>query len=96
MHVLHTCDNPSCVCPQHLFLGTNLDNIADKVAKGRQRGGGGGLRGEKHGQAKLTERDVIAIRASVGATLQEIADLYGISNQQVSRIRARKKWAHVA
>jgi hypothetical protein len=88
-HVLHRCDNPSCVNPDHLFLGTNADNIADKVAKGRQHGGGA------HGRGRLTKADVIAIRASVGVPQHALGKQYGVCRALISYIRAGKLWAHV-
>jgi hypothetical protein len=91
LHVCHKCDTPSCVNPDHLFLGTAADNMADKCAKGR----GNFRRGMTSGRAKLTDADVVAIRAD--RRLQaEIAEAYGVSNPIISRIKSRKIWAHVA
>lgn len=58
MHVRHSCDNPPCVNPTHLTLGTIQQNLLDMAEKGRQ------AKGEQHGMAKLTEADVRAMRAS--------------------------------
>lgn len=89
--VLHRCDVPACVNPDHLWLGTNADNMADCVAKGRQ------ARGERHGRSKLTEADVRAIRAAVarGEFHGRIAARFGVGNQLVSRIATGRSWAHV-
>jgi len=86
-HVCHRCDNPPCVTPEHLFLGTNADNIRDKVAKGRQRGPG---RGEQHHNAKISDADAEAIRASTKLQ-KELAVEYGISQSMVSRIRCGER-----
>jgi hypothetical protein len=88
--VLHECDNRVCVRPDHLFLGSNADNIRDKVKKGRQSR----TRGEAQGNAKLTSADVYAIRSDP-RTQCEIAADYGVGQAQVSRIKRRKKWAHL-
>lgn len=96
MCVLHTCDNPPCVNPAHLRLGTKADNTADMVAKGRHRYVP--HRGEDHPQARLTAPTVRAIRASYaagGRTLQSLADEYGISLTHSSAIVRRKVWAHL-
>lgn len=93
MCVLHKCDTPSCVCPAHLWIGTHQENMADKVAKGRQ------ARGETAGMAKLTEADVIAIRVlwdSGELTQREIADMFEISQPAVSQIVNATRWAHLA
>ena len=92
--VLHRCDNRNCVRPDHLFLGTNQENIADKMAKGRHRA----LRGMERNQAKLRDADVRWIRllASEGAISQrEIAEAFGVSQMAVSNIKLRKSWRHV-
>jgi hypothetical protein len=60
MHVLHKCDNPRCIEPSHLFIGTNNDNVKDKVLKGRQQR----LYGERNGRAVLTNDDVCEIMES--------------------------------
>ena len=92
LYVLHKCDNPPCVNPDHLFLGTHTDNMRDMVEKGRARGGS--LPGESNGQAKLTEADVLAIRADK-RTQQAIADEYGVSRRAIGYIKNRKTWTHI-
>jgi len=94
IEVCHTCDNPICVRPEHLFLGTHADNAADMVAKGR--GVSPRLSGESNPSAKLTEKQVQNIRASYifgQVTQRDIAEQFGISQQQVSNIVNGKKWA---
>lgn len=90
MCVCHHCDNPSCINPAHLFLGTQVDNVADRDAKGRQAK----LKGENNGRAKLTDADVLAIRDS-GLSQNEIAAEYGVSQTVVSNIKIRKSWKHI-
>jgi hypothetical protein len=90
--VCHRCDNSLCVNPDHLFLGTDADNSADKVAKGRQ------ARGVTQGQAKLTEEDVHAIRAryALGDISQrDLAAIFGVSQTLVRLIVNRKIWTHI-
>lgn len=87
-NVLHRCDTPTCVNPDHLFLGTHADNVADKVAKGRQ------LRGSAVGGSKLNEAEVAAIRAS-SVGVNETARRMGLSPMTISLIRSRKTWKHV-
>ena len=92
MHVCHKCDNPICVNPNHLFLGTRADNARDMWAKGRARPGVS--RGEAHGCATLTEAQVLEIRESTehGPTL---ALKYGVTRTTISEIRRRKTWTHI-
>lgn len=90
--VLHECDNPSCVHPFHVYLGTNLDNVRDKVSRGRQFLNNRALRGEEQGSSKLTRRQVLAIRSS-RKTLQKISEQFGVSKGQACRIRLRKQWS---
>lgn len=95
--VCHTCDNPSCVRPDHLFLGTDKDNAEDRDAKGRQRNGAsyGKCIGEGHGRAKLTQHQVDLIRSGAfdGLSQREIADQFGVSGSLISMIKSGKKWA---
>lgn len=86
--VLHRCDNRRCVNPDHLFIGTDADNAADKVAKGRVKR----LFGSANGRTKLTKSDVIAIRAAKGATQREIGESFGISHTHVRNILTGKHW----
>lgn len=90
--VLHRCDNPPCRNIDHLFLGSQGDNQADKVAKGRQSR----VHGERHGLAKLTEVDVLDIRAIQGVPQTVIAAMYGLNSGTVSRIRSGERWTHLA
>lgn len=93
--VCHSCDNPPCCNPAHLWLGTNAENSADKVAKGRQRSGI--VRGERNGQAKLAREDVLEIRTlrAAGITTTALAQRFGCSRRQIDRIVAGEKWSHV-
>lgn len=90
MQICHRCDNPPCVNPAHLFLGTNEDNVADKVRKGRQAR----QVGEEHGCAKLTRETVLEIhrRASSGESCYSLAREYGIRKSQANRIANKKTW----
>jgi hypothetical protein len=91
MHVCHTCDNPRCVNPDHLFLGTQQDNVRDAIRKGRNQAG------ERHYYAKLTETDVSDIRwlSSFGLTHAEIGRAYRVSGVNVGQIVRGKLWSSV-
>jgi hypothetical protein len=92
MYVCHLCDNMLCINPEHLFLGTPADNVIDMIRKGRKVI----QRGADHGRAKLTEADIIAIRSETMATQQNLADKYGVTPQNISDIKTRKRWSHLA
>lgn len=92
LHVLHHCDNPRCINPEHLFLGTPKDNALDKVSKDRQ------TKGEVNGGAKLTDEQAAEIRflAALGVETQEkLARRFGVSQPTVSFILSGKTWRHV-
>ena len=88
--VLHHCDNPACVNPAHLFLGTNADNAADRNRKRRT------ARGERIGNAVLTDNVVKQIRLMAQREKQiYVAARFGISRSNVSHIVNRNRWPHV-
>ena len=94
MCVCHTCDVRHCVNPEHLFLGTQADNVLDMVRKGRMVTPD--RRGARNGRAKLTVDEVRAIRAARGLeTQRETGARFGVSNQLVSRIQAGAAWTHL-
>jgi hypothetical protein len=86
--VLHHCDVPSCVNPDHLFIGDHQINADDRDAKGRQS------KGETHSSAKLTEAQVIAI-INDPRTQYEIARDYNVSRVVVAHIKKGKSWKHL-
>ena len=110
MLVLHRCDVPWCVNPEHLFIGTDRDNARDREAKGRGRQPSGDqsgkrlhpesvARGENNFKAKITAEIVREIRAkydSGGYTHQALANQCGLHKSQVGRIVRRQFWRHVA
>lgn len=88
--VLHHCDNPSCVNPHHLFLGTQQDNVDDKVKKNRQ------ARGEDNGASKLTWNKITQIRQLKGKFSQrEIAKIFNVSHATIGYIHRNKIWKHI-
>lgn len=89
--VMHTCDNPPCCNDRHLRAGTPAENMADKVAKGRE------ARGEHVGTSKLTTTDIVAIRlrAARGEIQARLAEAFGVSQTSISYIVKRRTWAHV-
>lgn len=118
--VLHSCDNRRCVNPDHLFLGSQADNMHDMIRKGRARHVSAAIhwtkkhpdkikrgrehhlhkdssclpRGAEHHNAKLTDKDALAILSSP-MTLAELSRMYGVSQSTISLIRRRKAWRHV-
>lgn len=92
--VLHKCDNPSCVNPDHLFLGTQQDNLKDMRDKGKQ------VRGERQGMSKLTEKQVVEIRRRYKRYSRKdgsgvLAKEYGVCLTQIYRVVSREHWRHV-
>lgn len=103
--VLHYCDNPSCVRPEHLWSGTHQENMDDMLRKGRHvasRGKQNGAhtkpervrRGKEHGMARLTEDDVRDIRRRInrGETERSVGVVYGICGSHAGKIGRRKVW----
>lgn len=88
--ICHRCDNPACVNPDHLFRGSQKDNMQDAKSKGRT------TQGAKHGRARLTEELVQQIRTARqdGVTHREIAARFGISQGHTTNILNGKVWAH--
>jgi hypothetical protein len=91
--VKHSCDNPACVNPSHLSVGTVSENLAEMVVRGRARK----ARGEESGKAKLTESDVRELRrlAAEGASYKSLATQFGIAPVNARAIVLRLHWRHV-
>jgi hypothetical protein len=88
MKVLHRCDNPCCVNPEHLFLGTPADNSEDMITKGRSS------YGEKHYNAKLTEQDVLSTLNS-GESSGSLAAHFSVSVWAIHDVRNNRTWKHL-
>ena len=89
---IHACDNPPCVNPAHLRVGTDLENQYDKVNKGRHRANA--AKGTRNGRAKLSEGDIPVIRGllAAGESHRSIARRYGGSSPSITGIATGKKW----
>ena len=95
--VCHTCDNRACVNPSHLFLGTQKDNMTDMTDKGR-RCPPPHVVGEKQGNHKLTEKQVIEIREKhmpYKYSMYKLAEEYGVARGTIYRVIHYLTWAHV-
>lgn len=91
--IRHRCDNPVCVNPAHLEVGTYADNMRDRDERGRTAS----LPGEAHPRARVTDADVREIRRLVGDQMGQraVAERFGISQQAVSDIVTRRRWRHI-
>lgn len=94
MSICHRCDNPPCVRPDHLFLGTQSDNAYDMFAKGRATR----TRGMERANARLTDGDVRVIRSAprYWGLIRDLSAHYGVSTTTIRDIRNGQKWRHVA
>ena len=102
LQVLHTCDNPPCVNPNHLYAGTPQDNVDDRTNRGRTKP----PTREGHGMAKLTEQDVAAIRTAYSGptrggrgqkmenSQQSLAEKYGVTKRTIRLIVKNKIWVN--
>lgn len=90
LFVCHSCDNPLCVNPKHLWLGTQKDNIQDAVKKGRMANG-------NTNAAKLTETEVREIRKKVatGSSQRKLAVEYSVSGSCINSIIMHRSWKHI-
>lgn len=99
LFVMHSCDNPACVNPSHLSVGTPLDNMIDKCQKNRQAKGekitrGRNYKGEKHPSSRFTNEQALAV-LSDKRTHAEIAKDYGVSRGAISHMKRGFTWPHL-
>lgn len=90
--VCHRCDNPACINPDHLFTGTQAENLIDAMRKGRMVAPN--PRGERHGLSKLTEKDIPKILQDARPQ-REIAKEYGVAQSTIKNVKLRRTWSHI-
>ena len=93
--VLHRCDNPPCVNPKHLYLGTAQNNSSDMVRRGRSKKGNAGVVGENHGMAILSEVNVLDIRkrySTGGYSQRGLAREFGVARSTIVGVIKRRNW----
>ena len=88
--ICHKCDVRSCVNPEHLFIGTHVDNMKDRNMKGRAKG----LKGENHNKAKLSNKDVLYIRKNK-LPKKALAKIFKVSNNTIKDIISKRTWKHI-
>ena len=92
MHVLHHCDNPGCVRPDHLFIGTNADNKQDMMNKNRQ------AKGSRLPHTILSENDITEIRELYKTnkyTQKQLGEMFSVDQSNICRIINRSYWKHI-
>lgn len=87
--VRHTCDNPRCINPEHLIIGTHAQNVKDRVERGRS------AIGEKHGRSKLTEQEVREIKFIKSLNNKTLSYIYNVDPKVIRNIKSGKSWKHV-
>lgn len=92
LFVLHSCDNPLCINPEHLSLGDQSENMRQASERGRCKGGI--MQGEHHHKAKLTKKDILSIRQDL-KSCTELSKKYNVSIATISSIKTGKTWRHV-
>lgn len=92
LQACHACDNPTCVNPDHLFQGTHSDNMKDANSKGRRTNAF--KNGQQHPTSKLTDLCILFIRRSPKRQ-RELAELFGVNQQTISKIQNHQRWGHV-
>lgn len=97
LNVCHACDNPACVNPNHLMLGTNIANSVDRDRKGRTHGFHGERQGARNPRSKITDdiARLIFNRASNGERQIVLALEYGVSDRTIRSILDKTKWSHI-
>jgi hypothetical protein len=92
MFVCHKCDIRNCVNPDHLFLGTNHDNVKDMIKKGRKNP----VKGSSSPKAKLTEEDVTKIKNLLKTEkVSDLAKMFNIGKRQILYIKNNQNWKHI-
>lgn len=91
LHVLHKFDVRNCVNPKHLTLGTNADNVKDRVKKNRS----GGAKGEINYKAKLNKKQVLKIKSLARGQTKKLSEKYGVDRTTIQRIQRGKYWRHL-
>jgi hypothetical protein len=94
LFVLHKCDTPECINPEHLFVGTQLDNMRDMIKKGRKNNSRNKPHGEYKYRTKFKNEDIVNIRNDTRPS-RRIARDYGVSHSAILDIKNKRFWKHI-